>query len=248
MEIEQLGQWWNLVYVIPFGFGFVFLAMQVMGLELGHGGDIDHDFHGSDYDATVESGADADVEAGTDHSVGLSIDHIHDHELTHVPVGPVGTLLSIMGFGKVPLSLILMNFSFTWGTIGWSMNVFLEPIFKMPGLFEPISLLAAGVGSVTITSGISRLMAKYAPRSTNFAVSVKDLVGLEAEVDQAIDAQGGSILVRNQHGILTRQQAYAAEEIPAGAIVMLISYDQDNNVFVVASSPQLKQLAKNNQP
>lgn len=55
--------WWNLAFVIPFGFGLLFLAMQLSGL-----GDTDHDMGELDGDAPAEIEADAglDVDAHAD--------------------------------------------------------------------------------------------------------------------------------------------------------------------------------------
>ena len=65
--------WWNLAYVIPFGFGLLFLAMQLSGLGETDSdmGEVDGEVHA---EIEADAGVDADVHADVDVDADADVD------------------------------------------------------------------------------------------------------------------------------------------------------------------------------
>lgn len=83
MEGMQLGAWWNLLFVIPFCAGLLFLLLQTLGLgeyELSADHDMDHDFD-HDIDHDVDHDVDHDMDHDADHDHSHDVDHDINHEL-----------------------------------------------------------------------------------------------------------------------------------------------------------------------
>src|SRR5215212_7311883 len=106
--------WWNLIFLLPALAALLYLLLVASGtVDTGH--DVD-----ADLDADVDADLDTDAEAmhGIEHNLGG--EHEHDGE------SPFGEALGFLGFGRVPLSIVVLTFCFLWGFAGWATNTILK--------------------------------------------------------------------------------------------------------------------------
>jgi membrane protein implicated in regulation of membrane protease activity len=218
MSLEILAIWWNLVFVIPFGLGLIFLALQTLGLGADYGHDMDHDF---DHDMDHDADHDTDHDSGHDQDAGQE--------------SAFWRIASVLGVGQVPVMVVLLTFCFIWGFCGYVLNRLLEPVLLTPFIFLPITLGVTLVVSVVLTGQIAKLVGKIFPKTTTYASKEEDLVGKEAETLYMVDQNGGTIRVRDDNGTLLQYPAYADKEIPANSKVVLVRFDQEKGAFLISA-------------
>ncbi len=220
METKLLFEWWNLVFVIPFCGGLLFLLIQTLGLS----GDGDHDF---DHDLDHDLDTDADHDA----------DHDHDAESSASEDSIFWRATSVLGIGHVPISIVLMTLCFVWGFSGFTLNSLLHPLLRTPLLFLPLSMFAALIISFTVTGFVSRIVSKVMPKTSTYCNVEEDLVNQIGEALYSIDSKNGTVRVRDNFDNLQQYPAFtgANEEIPSGTRVLLVAFDRDKGAFEVTS-------------
>lgn len=227
----ELLEWYNLVFILPFGAALMYLLLLASGTSMDHG-------IGAEVDADADLDFGGDIDHGFDHGIEHSLDQGHDHGDGS---GMFTKALSILGVGKIPLSLVVICFCFLWGFTGWASNLLLEDIIPSIlhpwGLFFP-SLIFAGVSSVTGTRYLAKGLSKVMPSIETYGTSDEDLVGKVAEARYPITSQGGSALVRDTRGNLHEVMCKTGdgeEVIQSGQKVVLMRCDQ--GVFYVRLDP-----------
>lgn len=226
MTWDWLLAWWNLIYVVPFGLGLLYMGLYVAtGLSFGDGdaaanGDLDADVDGDlhadvDGDADLDADADGDLDGG-DHKIHFGGD----------------TWLELLGIGRVPLSVVVMVLLMSWGFIGIVVN---RLLFEMlPGLLLPlVSIPLAGIGSAAITGVLARIVARIMPLDESSAWRKQELVGTIGEALYTIDSRFGKAAVRDPQGYRFQvpcRVGEGASPIPKGQRVLLVEYDQDTYI------------------
>ncbi|OGY41413.1 MAG: hypothetical protein A2Y67_02695 [Candidatus Buchananbacteria bacterium RBG_13_39_9] len=232
MELKALMCWYNLVYVVPFCLGVVLLILQTIGLgETGLDHDVDHDVdHDMDHD--IDHDADHDAEHGHD------VESDQDNLLWKVAL--------LMGFGKVPLSILIMTFFFVWGAVGYMLTSALQPILRTPFLFFPPVFLATLIITIFVTGYVARIVARVMPKTSTFTTTTKDLIGKVGESLYSIDKDHGTIRVIDQFGNLQQYPAYTSEDsIPGNTQVLIVNWDEQRDAFLVTIlPPELAELKK----
>lgn len=218
MDTKLLFEWWNLIYVIPFLGGFLFLLIQAAGLSGDGDHDIDHDL---------------------DHDLDTDADHDHDHDADH-SAGEDSIFwraTSVLGIGHVPLSIVFMTLCFVWGFSGFTINSLLHPLLRTPLFFLPLSMFGALIISFTVTGVVSRIVARVMPKTSTHYNVEEDLVNQIGEALYSIDGKSGTVRVRDDYGNLQQYPAFsgADEQIPSGARVLLVAFDRDKGAFEVTS-------------
>jgi hypothetical protein len=208
--MQQYLQWQYLLFELPFVAGLIYLFMMMVGLGT-DGTDLDHD-----------------------------LDFDHDMHI-HIEVGDVSDgnvfleALSLLGVGKVPISIVIMCFCFSWGFFGWATNELLSPILPVM-VYVWASLAAAFFGSVITTKFLAQLIAKFMPGTETFCSSESDLVGKRAKAKYPITDHSGSATLIDEHGhfqeVICRVDS-ASEHIPANTMVVLVRYECDEHAFYV---------------
>jgi membrane protein implicated in regulation of membrane protease activity len=223
MTVTLLFAWWNLIYVVPFGLALLYLGLYVFtGLTFGDGDlHLDHD---------LEMDHDVDV----DHDVGVE----HDHDAS-VDSGPSGVMavLSLLGVGRVPLSLALMILLILWGSIGFALNQLLVTFVGATAMVGVISIPVTGVLSLLLTGVIARVIGKVLPTNETYGRNRSALVGCVGEAISAIDAEFGLVSVRDSHGDLFQvacRTVMGEPLVPKGMRVVLFEYEAEKAVFYVA--------------
>ena len=250
MTTDWIFGWWNLVFIAPFLLALVYLGVYaVSGLTFGDAdADTDHDMDAdadADSDADVDHDVDADMDADADmdHDVDADADADADHDADADTDGHDGggnssilTALSWLGVGRVPLSIILMVLLLTWGAIGFAVNVLCRPHVAQAWQSAMWSLPLAFIGSVLITSGVSKLVVRYVPLHESRARRRHELLGCVGEAVFTIEDSSGLVAVRDEDGnlfqVACRVAPPGATPIPKGSRVKLVSYRAAGNVFL----------------
>ena len=167
MKTEWFFAWYNLIFIVPFLLALLYVGVYaVSGLTFGDA-DVDHDID-ADADAHFETDAHVDADADADADGHLETDaHIDADADTHVEVhGEAGTvahgsvlagMMSLLGVGRVPLSILLMVLLITWGVIGFVTNYVLYGKVGSEVVAALIAVCIAAVGSGICTRAMNYL-------------------------------------------------------------------------------------------
>lgn len=225
----------NLVFLIPMAFGI----LLVLGSLFGIGHDAEHD---------------------ADHDIGHAAggDHDHDHDHGHEPgkdakapnplaAAPTGEgnehplylrFFALLGFGRVPLTVLLMILSLTFGCIGLVSNLVLGPVLGTPWIYGWISFGAATVGSFFLSGKIARLVNRIMPTTETQVVTRSDLIGRTGTLVLPASSTGGvaQIVDRygNVHNVDCRTDGGAIRE---GSEILIVDYDEDKDLYAVEAYP-----------
>jgi hypothetical protein len=226
--MNELLQWWNLIFVLPFVGALFYILMLSTGAF-----SLDHD---AEPNVDMDTGADMEHDVDFDHGTGM--EHSHDLES-----GMLGRALSFLGIGRVPLSIILISFCFLWGFSGFASNTLLKPVLP-PALFVWASIAVAFVASTSLTRLLAHGIAKIMPATETYAVSLDQLVGKWGEAVTTIDETFGQAQVHDDAGVLhTVQCTIRSGEaaIQRGTQVILLFFDKTKGSFLVGTeTPAVK--------
>jgi hypothetical protein len=167
----ELLQWYNLIFVAPIGLAAVYLILSASGI----GGDADHDIsHDMDHDVDVDHDVSVEGDADMDHDLDVATGSDLDHDVdvhTEAPSGLEHEMhightdgdhddsmllrsLSVLGFGKVPVSVLMTCLMVIFGTTGLICNGLFESVLPWkwaPTLYFWPSLAAAVVVAISLT-------------------------------------------------------------------------------------------------
>src|SRR6185295_9186197 len=115
MSVQWLVNWWNLIFLLPLGLALLYLGLyMVSGLTFGDA-EVDHDF---DADHDVDADTDANI-----HEHSVESDSDGDSDADQDSESPMhAAILSWIGVGRVPASLVLMILMISWGVTGLFTN------------------------------------------------------------------------------------------------------------------------------
>lgn len=229
---QDLLQWWNLIFVLPFVASLGYLLLQAFGgIHFDHGVELDAHF---DHDVGVEHDADVSPSHDSDSGDGESF---------------ILQVLSVLGVGRIPLASVLMSLCFLWGFLGWASN----EIFKgyLPGfLFVWVSVGIAFVGSVILTRYLAIGIGKLMPTTETYGSSDFKLLGSVATLryDLQPGSKGSATLFdefKNYQEVPCRLME-GDEPMKAGDSVVLMTIDQDAGCFEVSRNPLLPKKGREN--
>lgn len=228
----QILDWQYLIFLLPIALGALYVLLMAVGM------------FGSEGDADVSAGHDAGVDHGDitashgdiahgDVAHG-EVGHAHlEHACVghHVHLSIFDALLGFLGFGKAPMSILMMSYCFVWGGMGLAgLTLFGESaIWRAAGI--------AGVTTVIGTRYLAIGLARLIPSVESYHTPLADLEGLTGEVLYAITEDSGTVRVRDQQHNLRDvpcRVARGEKSIPAGSKVVLFYYNPATKTFVVA--------------
>ena len=211
--------------------------------------DLDGDAH-IDLDGHVDVDGDAHVDVDGDVHVDVDGD-AHIETETHVTVhdghidgeGPSMALqiAHFIGVGRVPVSLLGMCLSLSWGMIGLTLNSALRIVFSSPSVFFPISFFGTAFLSLGVTSTFARVVSKLMPKTSTFGTKRAALAGsIGKTLYRLRPGKDGTIRVRDEQGNLIQCAAYinTKKEIPGNTEVLLIRYSKKRKAFEVEIAPE----------
>ncbi len=256
MTIQWLLAWYNLIFILPLFLALLYVGIYaVSGLTFGDtdvdaGGDVDADGHfelhdhldgpgyvETHFDADSDADLDADADADADGHNGAEA---HDGGAAeHGAVAPGSFLafaLSLLGVGRVPLSMILMVLMLTWGMIGMISNIILWDQSHNEMLLAAVSIPIAFVGSILGSKIISGTMARWFPTYESYIQRRHELLGAVGEAILPIDQNFGMASVRDEYHDLFHIACRVHADQPAldkGTKVKLIAYNGKQKVYYV---------------
>lgn len=237
MGMEFL-EWYNLIFNMPFLFALFYLLLLATGTVATE--------HGFEADAGIDHDVDLDHDLGIEHDLSHGLEHYHNMESGHEP-GTLLKALSVIGLGKVPLSIIMLCFCFIWGFAGFTSNKIFHDVLE-PWLFIWPSLGIALTSSVFFTGYLAKGLSRILPTMETYGTSMDDFVGKLAEVNYSITATSGSAFLRDKHGnfyeVPCRIETVEKQEIESGSQVILMGYNSDENVFIVRRDPLSLEMVK----
>jgi membrane protein implicated in regulation of membrane protease activity len=184
---------------------------------------------GVDADHDLDGDADSDIhDAGADSDQDADADTDQDAD---TPMHAV--VLSWMGVGRVPASLVMMILLLTWGVTGFIVNAALQERGTLaPMVSIPLAALIAVIGTHILAGFVGRCV----PSVETSAHRRHALLGSVGEAMLPIDQKFGMVSVRDAGGDLYQvpcRTADDADPIPKGASVQLVSYNAKNSLFYV---------------
>ena len=141
-------------------------------------------------------------------------------------VGMFDGLLTLLGIGRVPLTIWLALFLFLFAGIGLSIQELAQSLTGGP-LYSWLAALIAGVAALPVTGIFARPLGRILPKDHTTAVSTESLVGRRATISIGV-ARAGSparARVKDIHGQTHRvmvEPHEAASELHEGDEVLLV--------------------------
>ncbi|MCE5198327.1 MAG: hypothetical protein ABFD54_04595 [Armatimonadota bacterium] len=264
MGIDDLLQWWNLIYAIPLLISLVWIIATVftgahadgsqghgaghdIGHDIGHG--IEHAAHGVEHavqhvhDALGHvdhqgNGAEHAHDITNGHGAHSHADHAHSHGDADSDSLYLRVLL-LLGIGRVPITLVIGIFMLCWGAFGLTTNRILAGIMKFPAIYFWPSIGITFVASSIITRALIGVIGHIMPGTETYAVSRFELIGSLGKTIFRTDENVGTVDISDTYGTVHRVQAKTeagVEEVPAGTEVIIVDFDQQDKRFVVRIS------------
>jgi hypothetical protein len=225
-----LFEWQNAVFAASIAFWLVYLFISLIS-----GGPGDH----------MEGPADHDLDHDIDHhDINLSHEGAPNKDFSHSSSvhGWGYSILSYLGLGRCPLSIVLMLLGVTWGFIGLVCNGIFDSLVIIPAiLYFWASAFVALLLAVPFTSWVSKIVANIMPRKGTTAISLDSLIGKSGETSVTTDAAGGRAKVLDEHGTLHNIYCKTTQEetpIPPNTEVLVLSRLPENGLFLVKRKPQ----------
>ncbi|MBI2939331.1 MAG: DUF1449 family protein [Chloroflexi bacterium] len=229
MVIDLL-HWWNLVFLLPLLLGLLYLLLQAFTGAPEHDGEATAD-HAPDGDAGHAGHAAEHGEASGGEG--------HDAD-SEQDAGLAWKAMAFLGFGRVPLSILLTTFCLVWGFSGWISNQALGDVVGFPGPGIGVSLAIALVSSAMLTRYLARGLSRLLPMTETYGLTRRDLVGKSAVVRFAVTTEFGRAWLHDSRGVLHEVSCRVKSgepDIPPGRRVVLYEFDVDKEVFIVFPDP-----------
>jgi hypothetical protein len=216
----DLLQWWNLIFLLPAVAALLYLLLLAIGAIPMEG-----------YDGDIHAHVDTDIDVHADAHLDFHPDAAH---AAHAAGEPFLGALSLIGVGRVPLSLVLMSVCFLWGFFGWAGNQVFRSLLGSPALFIWPSLALALVGSTALTRVLAGGLGRLLPAKESYGASARELVGRIASVRYPLSESRGSVQLYDAFGALHDVPARVLPgeaAIPAGERVILWRFDEREGAY-----------------
>jgi hypothetical protein len=209
---------------------------------------IDHDLdadHGIDTEQNLSWEPSPEVQAEAHAALGDDVHH-DSHGQTSgekVPTFSAFSLLQLIGFGKVPLSLMVMILLICWGISGFATNQMLHKTMSDGDKVGLMSLPIAAAISLVATALITRALHKVMPQDESTAKTLPQLVGQHGTAILPINDTFGLARVLDGSGVgiqVPCRVAPGQETISANRAVVLMRFDRSERVFYVTTPDRLE--------
>ena len=160
-------------------------------------------------------GADADIELDADVDGDAAIQ-----------AGAIDGLFTLLGIGRVPLTIWLALFLFAFAALGVSIQALAEGLTGAP-LYRWLAAVFAGGAALPVTGVLTRPLGAIMPRDETSAVRTDSLVGRRAKITDGVARTGSPARarVRDVHGQAHHvmvEPHEASSELHAGDEVLLV--------------------------
>jgi hypothetical protein len=238
--------------LVPFLIPLLVVAMMItiqglllfVGIGLDFDGDADHDFDlDADVDADVDVDVDVDVDAGIAGHAGhgvFDIDHDHDHDFDHghdfdhdAAGWSFGKLLSPLGVGKIPLSIVwetyFLGFGISGVTLSFLLSKFFAASFWFLGATIPLSLVFGWHITKLAAKAVVPLL-----KTSGVAESERDIVGRIGKVTSlGVDNEWGEVELNVNGSINHMIVVTDGDTLGRGDQVVVTDYDSEKKRPIV---------------
>lgn len=164
------------------------------------------------------------VDADLDPEIGADAD-------ASLQPGMVEGLLTLLGVGRVPLTIWLALFLLMFAGIGLSVQELAESLTGAP-LYSWLAAVIAGAAAVPVTGVLARPLGAILPKDHTTAVSTASLIGRRATITDGVARTGSPARarVRDIHGQAHYVMVEPHEEtsaLHAGDEVLLVRREKD---------------------
>jgi hypothetical protein len=216
----------NAPYAVALGVVAIFTLLSATGLlgVLAGGGDVEHDV-----DADAGDAGDADADA--DHSAEGHESDGHDRSLA-------SAVLSPLGFGQIPVSVIWQTFAFAFAAAGFAMNAHYLGRDGGPPLHSllwtlPTAFVAGCLGSAAVT----RLLGPVLSSKGQEATSRSQLIGqIGVVISSKVDREFGEVRIRDKSGhdvrVICRLATGAVRSPEESQTVLVVDCDDKGDLLV----------------
>lgn len=148
-----------------------------------------------------------------------------------ISAGPVDGLLTLLGLGKVPLTVWLVVFLFVFAGIGLGIQELAESFTGGPLDAWLAGVLAAGA-ALPFTSVLARPLGRILPQDETTAVDRQALVGRRAQITEGVARTGSPARARvtdlhgQTHHVMVEPHE-AASEFHAGDEILLVRREDE---------------------
>lgn len=212
--MSYLLSWYNLVFFIPLVVGL----LLVVGMAFG---------------STHEAG-DADADAPGHIAEGAEIGHMEPATAWWLGVA------SVLGVGRVPVTLVAMTFLLTFAGFGIALNTLLASLIRETSVFALASVILATLGAYFSTGSLARLFARFLPTTESYNIRAADLTGCLGTLVVASDERSGLCDVKDREGNLHRVSCRTnGGKLRKNLEVVVTDYDERLSVYFIESMPEL---------
>jgi hypothetical protein len=170
--------------------------------------------------------------AGHGHDAG------HDHDADHGHDGDGHGLLSLLGVGRVPLTVGLMIAAFLFGGIGVIVNLTLAAAGLAPGVYGPIAVGSAVVYTLLLTRPAASLIQRVMPTTETYPITRQDFAGCTGTLLLPADPTTGYAQVKDPEGNVHNIKCRTARDALAkGTSILIVEYDEETKTYVVDANP-----------
>lgn len=171
----------------------------------------------------------------TGHDAGHDAGHDHDGSHEH---GSLGRALSVLGVGRVPLTVALMIACFLFGGLGVILNTLFASLGMAPGVYGLISVGAAFVGMVLLTGQAARLVGRILPSSETYPITRQDFAGCTGTLLLPADPTTGYAQVKDAEGNVHNVQCRTVRgALAKGTAILIVEYDEASKTYLVDANP-----------
>jgi membrane protein implicated in regulation of membrane protease activity len=218
----------NAPFAVALGVVAVFTLLSATGLLgiIAGGGESDHDI-----DADADADVDADADADADHDADAHDGDGHDRSLA-------ATLLTPLGFGTLPLSLIWQTFGLAFAAAGLTMNFHYLGTEGGPPLHTFAWTLPGGfVAGCVAVAAVNRLLAPVLSSKGQEATSRSQLVGqIGVVISSKVDRDFGEVRIRDKSGhdvrVVCRLATTATTSPKETQSVVVVDCDENGGLLV----------------
>lgn len=146
-----------------------------------------------------------------------------------ISAGPVDGLLTLLGLGRIPLTIWIVAFLLAFAGIGVGIQELAQNLTGAP-LDRLLAAVFAGGAALPVTSLIARPLGRVIPKDETTAVNIATLVGRRARITDGV-AQHGSparARVKDVHGqthYVMVEPHEQSSQLHAGDDVLLVRRD-----------------------
>lgn len=140
-------------------------------------------------------------------------------------------VLSLFGFGRCPLSIVVFSALLIFGGSGVILNLTFAPTFAW------ISVVGAALVTLLLTRIVAVTVSSFMPNTETYAIEPDHLIGNTGTVVIKVNESFGKVTVRDHHGSLHTLDARSYKgSFPIGKRVLVVEFK--DKTFYVDEAPQ----------